>query len=323
MDNNIIANPWATELWATMDEQLNADLPKITIGILSYNRKNELRRTLDCIIRCVQYHDCEVIVVDNASIDGSVNMIRSEFPSVQLIALDNNIATAGRNYFYHSAKGKYIFSYDDDSMPATPSTIYNIIKFLEMNRHVDAVSAYCYQPLTGFAESGELEKFRFSGSPLQGYEGLYFVEGGMCIRSSAWKKIEGYDPDFIWGAEGADLTLQMYKNGMKTMYHPGFATLHMRSNINRNFSINIYFYTRNYMWTIAKHFPIYAALPVTVLYIIRRCISMILYPKLFHVYLKGINDGLSGIIVQRKKCKKLSLRQVLGLKRWYLFLFRW
>lgn len=314
---------WAPERWTLEEQWSSIRLPKITIGVLSYNRKNDLRRTLDCITRSIQYPDYEVIVVDNASVDGSVEMIRSEFPSVQIIALDNNIATAGRNYFYNAAKGKYIFSYDDDSFPATPASIYEIVIYLEKDIHCDAISFYCYQPLTGFAESGELEKFRFAGSPQKGYEGLYFVEGGMCIRSSSWNKIEGYDPDFVWGAEGADLTLQMYKDGMKTMYHPRFATLHMKSTINRNYKTNVCFFTRNYIWTLSKHFPIYASIPLIILYILRKIIAICLYPKFATAYLKGIKDGILGIPTQRKKRKKFNLRQVLGLKRWYLFLYRW
>lgn len=320
---NILSDPWTPSRWAIVEKPADLSFPKVTIGVLSYNRRDDLRRTLDCITRSIQYPDYEVIVVDNASIDGSVEMIRSEFPSVQIIALDKNIATAGRNYFYNSAKGKYVFSYDDDSIPATPATINEIVLFLEKNTHCDSISVYCYQPLTEYAESGELEKFRFSGSSEAGFQGLYFVEGGMCIRSSAWKEIEGYDPDFIWGAEGADLTLQLYKAGMKTMYHPGFATLHMKSNINRNYAENFYFFTRNYIWTLSKHFPLYAAMPLIFFYILRKIISICLYPKYTSAYFRGIKDGVLGISTQRRKSKKLTLRQVLDLKRWYLFLYRW
>jgi GT2 family glycosyltransferase len=316
-------NPWFHERWSISEEKLLSPLPKITIGILSYNRKNNLRRTLDCMTKAVQYPDREIIVVDNASQDGSAEMVQNEFPAVKIIRVDANIGAAARNYFYNEAKGKYVFSYDDDSYPATPSTIFDVVLFLEAHSYVDAISFFCYQPLTGFAESGELEKFCFSGSEEKGYEGLYFVEGGMCIRKQAWEKISGYDPDFHWGAEGADLTLQMYRENMRTLYHKSFATLHMKSEENRNISKNIYFFTRNYLWTIAKHFPFYAAIPLSLLYIIRRTAAMILHPNLAAAYLKGITDSTLGFFVQRKKCKKLSLRQVLGLKRWYLFLFRW
>jgi GT2 family glycosyltransferase len=321
---SVYTDPWALKQWALTEHKSPILLlPKVTIGILNFNRIDDLRRTLDCVTLAVQYPEYEVIVADNASTDGSVEMVYNEFPMVKVIALTTNIATAARNFFYQQATGKYVFSFDDDSFPATPATIHQAVIFLEKHPECDALSFYCYQPLTGFAESGELENFRFSGSSENGYAGLYFVEGGMCIRSSAWKKIDGYDSDFIWGAEGADLTLQMYKAGMKTMYHPGFATLHMKSNINRNYSKDFYFFTRNYIWTLAKHFPLYAAIPLISFYTLRRIIAVCLNPKFTVSYIKGIKDGLLGVYVQRKKRKKINLRQVLGLKRWYLFLYRW
>jgi GT2 family glycosyltransferase len=314
-------SPWSAKSWTV--ESFRPFLPKITIGVLNYNRKNDLRRTLDCLMCAIQYPDFEVIVVDNASVDGSVEMVIKEFPNVRVIISKNNVGTSARNLFYENAKGKYIFSYDDDSFPATPATIHHVVTFLEERSECDALSFSCYQPKTGFMESGNPKHFRFSGSETDGYEGLFFVEGGMCIRASAWKKIKGYDSDFVWGAEGADLTLQMYAEDMKTMLHPGFATLHMKSNDNRIYSKNMYFFTRNYIWTIAKHFPLYASVLLVFFYILRRFVAIALHPRAAAAFLNGMKDGVLGIPAQRKKIRKLGLRQVLGLKRWYLFLYRW
>jgi GT2 family glycosyltransferase len=317
--------PWSPEYWTVSDSEKITSLPKITIGILNYNRRNDLRRTLDCITKATEYPDFEVIVVDNASSDGSREMIADEFPGVRVIEMKENISTAARNHFYREAKGKYIFSYDDDSFPCSPATVYNVTLFLENHRNCDAISFYCYQPLTGYTETAELDEFGLSktGSIENGYEGLHFVEGGMCLRANAWKKINGYDPDFVWGAEGLDLTLQMYQQGMKTIYHPRFATLHMKSDQNRTHSKNVYFYTRNTIWTIAKHFPLYASIPIIAIYILRRIIAIILNPRLSPAYFKGSLDAMKGFTAQRKKNVKLTLKQVLLLKRWYLPLFRW
>ncbi len=313
-------NPWAPERWSAVEAGTQ---PLVTIGVLNYNRKNELRATLDCLTKGIEYSSLELLVVDNASGDGSKEMVEQEFKDVTVFALKENIATAGRNVFYKNATGKYIFSYDDDSFPATPSTISEVVAFLEANSRIAAISFFCFQPITGFAESGELEKFGFSGSVEEGFEGLYFVEGGMCIRRDAFAAIEGYDPEFRWGAEGADLTLQLYKAGKVTMYHPGFATLHMKSQTNRNHSKNVELFTRNYLWTIAKHFPFYAAVILSAGYVFRKMITMVLHPALAGGCSRGITAGLAGFFRQRRKTSKLNLRQVLGLKRWYLFLYRW
>jgi GT2 family glycosyltransferase len=197
------------------------------------------------------------------------------------------------------------------------------VNVLESHQDIAAISFFCYQPRTGFDESGELPRFRFSGNGNDGYEGLYFVEGGMCIRKDAFDRIEGYDIDFVWGAEGADLTLQMYRLGMKTLYYPSIATLHLKSQINRQNSKNVELFTRNYLWTITKHFPFYASIPLSLLYILRKMLAMMLHPALAVGYSRGIVSAFNGYARQISKCKKLTLGQVLGLRRWYLFLFRW
>lgn len=324
MTPNFSINPWAPELWTSPSVDKNTiSAPKITVGILNFNRRDDLRRTLDCITGAIQYPDIEVIVVDNASIDKSTEMVRSEFPEVKLIALEKNIGTSARNYFYDQANGKYVFSFDDDSFPATPSTIYQAVQILEFYSHLDTLTFYCYQPITGFIETGEATEIKFSDVKKKEFSGLFYAEGAMCIKTSSWKKIIGYDPDFFWGSEGVDLTLQMYEKDMRAIYSPGLAVLHMKSLQNRDMGNNNYFFTRNHIWTLSKHFPLYACIPLISLYIIRKFIAICLYPKYTLPYLKGIKDGLLGIVWQRKKQKKLTLRQVLGLKRWYLFLYRW
>ncbi|RJP62305.1 MAG: glycosyltransferase, partial [Ignavibacteriales bacterium] len=68
--------------------------PLVTVNILSYNRKDELRNTLKKVYE-QDYKNIEIIVVDNASSDGTHEMVKSEFPEVKLIQLEKNIGIAG------------------------------------------------------------------------------------------------------------------------------------------------------------------------------------------------------------------------------------
>jgi len=107
---------------------MSEDFPLVTVGILSYNRKKELKRTL-----------LALIVVDNASEDGSYEMVRKEFPYVKLFRTKDNIGIAGRNVFLFNARGKYIIQFDDDSMPSDSLSISKIVKFLERRPDVDVL----------------------------------------------------------------------------------------------------------------------------------------------------------------------------------------
>ena len=57
----------------------------LSVVIVNYNVKNLLRKCLHSVLKASTSFDCEIWVVDNASADQSANMIRDEFPTVQLI----------------------------------------------------------------------------------------------------------------------------------------------------------------------------------------------------------------------------------------------
>ena len=62
------------------------------------------------------YRNCEVIVVDNGSTDGTADALRQAYPAVTVVALDRNTgATAGRNAGIAVAKGEIIFILDSDA----------------------------------------------------------------------------------------------------------------------------------------------------------------------------------------------------------------
>ena len=90
----------------------------VTVNILSHNRKNELRHTLTKIYE-QDYKNIEIIVVDNASSDGTPIMVETEFPEVKLIKLYKNIGIAGWNKGFEVASGEYILVLDDDSYPGS------------------------------------------------------------------------------------------------------------------------------------------------------------------------------------------------------------
>lgn len=90
--------------------------PLVTINILSFNRKEDLKNTLKKVYD-QNYKNIEVIVVDNASTDGTAKMIESEFPLVKIISLKKNIGIEAWNEGFKFANGKYVLVLDDDAYP--------------------------------------------------------------------------------------------------------------------------------------------------------------------------------------------------------------
>src|SRR5207244_11071805 len=93
-------------------------IPSVSIAILNYQLREALRRCLEAARS--QRYPLEILVVDNASADGSPDMVRDEFPDVRLVRLPQNIATAARNIGVASAKGDIVFTIDNDVLFTTP-----------------------------------------------------------------------------------------------------------------------------------------------------------------------------------------------------------
>jgi GT2 family glycosyltransferase len=309
--------------WLQGEDIDNASLPLVTLGVLSYNRINDLRATLDVLTLGVAYPHKEIIVLDNNSTDGSQEMVRTEFPSVTLVAMPENIGEVARNYFLKHSKGKYIFSFDDDSYPAAPFTILNAVLYLEKNPEVVTLCFQCFQPRSNFRESAFFENYAFFERTPGIYEGVYFIEGAMGYRMSVASGLKGFDEDYFFGALGLDIALEIYQKGLRGVYCIDLLCLHMRSPTNRHSGRGYYINTRNFLWTIFKHFPLWSIPILVSLSIARRLLTCLKRPALTKFFLKGFVEALATYFPQRKKSEKLTWRQILRLKRWLIYLYRW
>ncbi len=316
-------NPWAGENWSVSEEEWkNPVLPMISLGVLNYNRCVELRQTLDVLTRAVQYPYYEIIVIDNGSTDGSIEMVRSEYPQVRLHEAGGNLGVSARNIMTNKAHGKYLFHFDDDTCPGTPAMILRIVQHMEAYPDIDALSASYYRPITGLLETKGWEIYRFRGDSVKGFEGQYIVEGGVCFRLDSLRIVEGYDP--AWpGCEGMDLGLQLFKKGFTTYFCPWFLTLHFISPSMRIPGRRVYVNSRQMIWVIAKHWPWPAAIPLMAAVVIRRLLAMATHRKSARYNAKGLIDGFKGMRPFLRNQPKLTWKQVWGLRRWYYGLLRW
>src|SRR5438552_17543630 len=89
--------------------------PSVTIVFLVFNRRDELRESLRRMLHESDYEAgrVDVIVVDNASTDGSGAMVGDEFPNVRLIRHERNVGVSGWNDGFAAAWGEYVLALDD------------------------------------------------------------------------------------------------------------------------------------------------------------------------------------------------------------------
>lgn len=106
---------------------------RVSVAIVNYNNKEEIRRCIASIRATRGDIAADVHVFDNASRDGSADMIRSEFPDVDLIANDANIGlTRALNRILRSASGEYVLLLDSDT-ELKEGSLRGLVEFLDGN----------------------------------------------------------------------------------------------------------------------------------------------------------------------------------------------
>ena len=190
----------------------------MTIVFLVYNRRDELRTSLRKMLFESSYEGAvDVIVVDNASTDGSADMVRSEFPDVRLIVRDTNVGVSGWNDGLAVAQGDWVLMLDDD----------------------------CYLPADGLghaiAAAGEHEadlvSFKVESTREPGYfftteyrTGLFTFWGcAVLVRGAALRELGGYDPEiFVWANE-LEFTMRLLDRGYRHLHLPEVVAQHMKA----------------------------------------------------------------------------------------------
>lgn len=106
---------------------------KLSVIIVSWNVKDKLKKNLSALFRSQTDFAWEVLVVDNNSTDGTVDMIKNNFPQVHLIVNQANLGFAkANNQALDRAEGEYVLLLNPD-MEVFPDTLANLITWLSAN----------------------------------------------------------------------------------------------------------------------------------------------------------------------------------------------
>ncbi len=235
-------------------------VPKVSIVILNYNKKDILRQTIESALT-VDWPNSETIVVDNASTDGSADMVEAEFGSaVQLIRRQVNCPTAGRNQGFWAATGKYILSLDNDILLPDKSVVRAAVAVFQ--QFPDA-AALAFK--VGTVENPEepLPEHWWHPVPVDKGKDLYFYtdyfsEGAVFFSAEALRMTGGYDEDFFQYYESVDLMLRMIAANYTLVFCPTLfcAETQVRGFFGGRRTRLNYLTLRNKLWTVWKHYPL-------------------------------------------------------------------
>lgn len=187
------------------------------VVLVTFNGEKWIHEALTSLRNSEQ--SCRVIVVDNASTDSTADVVRKEFPEVELLSLSENKGFGvGNNIGISTAisKGaKYIFLLNQDAY-VTPDAIFKLTDFLAGHPDFDlATPLHCSPDLSRVdikTQRNYLNRFAaeyLSDACMGQAKDYYQIKGinaaAWMIRASVFKKVGGFDPLFFMYGEDDDL----------------------------------------------------------------------------------------------------------------------
>lgn len=211
--------------------------------IVNFNRKEELVKTISKTQELINGNaDYEILVVDNASNDESVETVKADFPDVKLIIKTENIGAPAWNEGFAEAKGEYLIIIDDDSH--VESGLDDALNYLDKNPGVGVLALN--------VTSGPYTSQDWGWKDEQNIVG--FIGCGAILRRKTYEKIGGYaDWIFLYVNEW-ELGLRAVEAGYTVRFFEKCKVTHRASKVHRSSKRLRVFVTRNEMAIVYKYF---------------------------------------------------------------------
>jgi hypothetical protein len=225
---------------------------ELTVVVVSWNVRDLLRRCLQSVLgRQPSTFDLEVIVVDNASSDGSADMVRDEFPQVQIVVNEKNLGfTAANNQGLALSRGRYLLLLNPDAEiveDALPTMLCHLVDHPEVGalgpqlRYADGSlqsSRRRFPTLaTALLESTVLQEWWRGSSVLRRYymadtpddrtQPVDWVVGAcLLVRREVYEQVGGLDEGFFMYSEELDWCRRIKEAGWQIVYLPAASVIH-------------------------------------------------------------------------------------------------
>lgn len=225
----------------------------IAVVILNWNGEKYLRKFLPILIEHTQnVRNTEIVVADNGSSDGSLKLLKDDFPEVRTILFEKNYGFAeGYNRALKEIESKYFVILNSD-VEVTPNWLLELYEYMENNKNVSA----CQPKILSYNQRNSFEYAGACGGFIDKYgypfcrgrifgeieedNGQYddivdiFWASGAClfIRSEDFWEVGGFDEEFFAHQEEIDLCWRLKSRDKRivcipksVVYHIGGGTL--------------------------------------------------------------------------------------------------
>ncbi|MBI5020371.1 MAG: glycosyltransferase [Ignavibacteriales bacterium] len=237
---------------------------QVSVIIVNYNVRAFLENSLNSVLKALKGIDGEIIVVDNASDDGSIEMVRQKFPQINLMVNNKNVGfAAANNQGIRISKGEYLLLLNPDTI-LQENTIKIMLNFLERNKDVGlagckilnpdgSLQLACRRsfpsPWVAFTKIIGLSNL-FPRVPLFGKYNLEYLDpeksyevdavsgSFMFVRRKVAEEVGGLDEQFFMYGEDLDWCYRIKEAGWKIYYVHETQVIHYKGESVRRSNID-------------------------------------------------------------------------------------
>jgi GT2 family glycosyltransferase len=269
--------------------------PYVITVILNTNRRQD---TLECLASLQEstYINHKMIVLDNASSDGSVEAIRAVFPAVEIIELTENLGYAGNNNVGIKAAlaqgAEWIFVLNEDTI-LDPECLTHLIDAGESEQHIGIVGPMVYHhdepdviqsaggKLGRYWQSIHLAKDEVDQGQFTAPHLVDWISGcGILVRRAVIDQVGTIDERYFYFWEETEWCIRAGKAGWRIVHVPQAKLWH--KGVQRDYRPKpslMYYGTRNWLLTLAKHHAPPIAWALAWVHIVRTLTSWTVKPK--------------------------------------------
>jgi GT2 family glycosyltransferase len=241
---------------------MNKGEARIAVVMITHHRRDEVLASLDHLTRLPERP--HIVVVDNASLDGTADAVVRRFPQVEVLSAGGNLGAAARNLGVRHVEAPYVALSDDDTwwepgslalaadlLDAHPRLAVAVARILVESNNIE-------DPICTELERSPLPRETdMPGPPLLG-----FMAGASVVRRSAFLAAGGFEPRFFLGGEEELLAADLVASGWWLCYVPQLL-VHHHPSAHRAGDSRRWHILRNALWSAWLRRPLTSALRKT------------------------------------------------------------
>jgi GT2 family glycosyltransferase len=235
---------------------MQSDECLVTIMIATRNRSEELEKTVSACF-AQNCSGIEIMIVDDASTDGTYDRVKSRWPTVDIVRCEKNRGSiAARNDILRRARGKYVVGLDDDSRFVDDDACRRIVERMDAEPDLGILSFQAIGPENP-------ERMTDSGRLRGEWHTSSFAACGVAIRRSMLEKTGLFAEFFFHAYEEPDLCLRAWNAGYRVLQWNEIVVYHEFSALNRNEQRTHRRHARNEACSVWMRSPWHLILPMT------------------------------------------------------------